>query len=163
MSVPLTQACSVPSECHVCRADQFLNESFSFMLDVDEESLQKFAFHGAVFEMMRMAGVEDFGVKDIYSPEPGRTTLLLSAAISFHKHRSVRLSVHLHSRPFACVWLHRVSIVLGSWFQLCVQATSPGKTGSTGMPLLGRLQVPERGVILEGGNGEDQPHLRAAQ
>lgn len=93
-SKPLSQR--VPVLCllnlvrHVCRADQILQESSSFSLDMDEESLQKWVFHSAVIEMMRMAGVDEFGLKDIYNPEPGRVTLILSAAIAFHKHRWAR-------------------------------------------------------------------------
>jgi len=163
--------------CHVYRVDQLLQESFNFGVEMDEECLQKFAFHGAVFEMMRMAGADELWSEGHLQPGAGthhycpqRSHRPAQAQVSELVPRPPSSCSLICPSTFAFVSPPRTALLssLGSRWLLLIQASITASPFSPSLHLVPCLcsaisRTQHEGTYLKEANARINPIFRAAQ
>ncbi|KAJ3415273.1 kinetochore-associated Ndc80 complex subunit nuf2 [Chytridiales sp. JEL 0842] len=78
--------------------EQFSQPNFAVMEilehpDLHQESITLMSFYRQLYKLVTKVGVDDFSIRDVIRPEPGRTRKILSGIINFAKFREERLAV----------------------------------------------------------------------
>ncbi|KAJ3122206.1 kinetochore-associated Ndc80 complex subunit nuf2 [Nowakowskiella sp. JEL0407] len=78
--------------------DQIFMPSFNEMQlleypDLHHDALAQMKFFKTLYKIMSVAGIGDFGLRDIIRPEPGRFRRIVSAVINFAKFREERIPI----------------------------------------------------------------------